>query len=91
MDLEQELSMLGQKESIMDRKKLMNISHYIVAEMYKDILDGAGIKMYISEKNGPHIMEIYLGQGHEGLDLYVDEEDYEEAKKIVEEAQIVDD
>lgn len=72
----------------MDRKLLMTVSHYVEANMYRDILADAGITLYISEQNGPHIMEIYLGQGHKGVDLYVDPDDYEKAKEIIETAQV---
>jgi len=74
----------------MERKQLMNVSHDILARMYKDILEDAGINLYISEQNGPHLMEIYLGQENKGVDLYVDKEDYEAAKALIEEAQILD-
>lgn len=74
----------------MNRKLLMTVSHSVLAHMYQDILVDAGIEIYISEKNGPHIMEIYLGQPQKGVELYVDPEHYEEAKKILDEAEIVD-
>ena len=74
----------------MDRKLLLNVSHDIEARMFKDILADAGITIYISEQNGPHLMGLYLGQQSKGVDLYVDPENYEEAKRIIEEAQIQD-
>lgn len=74
----------------MDKKLLMTVSHDVEAQMFKDILEDAGIKVYISEQNGPHIMEIYLGQTPKGVDLYVDQEKYDEAKELIEEARVVD-
>ena len=74
----------------MNRKLLMTVSHSVLAHMYQDILKDAGIEIYISEQNGPHLMDIYLNYPQKGVDLYVDPEKYEEAKKILDEAEIVD-
>ncbi|MBI9013491.1 MAG: DUF2007 domain-containing protein [Clostridiales bacterium] len=75
----------------MNRKKIMTVSHDIEAQMFKAILEDAGIPLYISEQNGPHHMEIYLGQEQKGVDLYVEPESYDQAKKIIDEAEIIND
>jgi len=75
----------------MNRKKLMTVSHDIEAQMFKSILEDAGIPLYISEQNGPHNMDIYLGQGQKGVELYVEAKSYDQAKKIIDEAEIIND
>lgn len=75
---------------MMNRKLLMVVSHLVEAHMFQDILADADIPMYISERNGPHIMDLYLGKQNEGVALYVDEIHYEAAKQLIEEAQIQD-
>lgn len=74
----------------MERKLLMNVSHEVEAIMFQQILEDAGIPCYISEQNGPYVVELYLGQQNPGVDLYVEPEDYDRAKELIEEAQIQD-
>lgn len=75
----------------MNRKLLINVSHNVLAHMYQDILKDAGIETYISEQDMPQLMHLYLGHPPKGVDVYVDPENLEEAKRILHEAEIQDD
>jgi len=75
----------------MSKKLLINVSHNVLAHMYQDILKDAGIEVYLSEQDLPHLMHLYLGNPPKGVDVYVDTENLEEAKRILNEAEIKDD
>lgn len=68
----------------MSRIKLKTVSHRFEADMLKDMLKQIDVEVFISDHNNPEKMDVYLGQKPDGVELYVEENQLEDAKAFLE-------
>lgn len=64
-------------------KKLKEAVYYHQAKMFKEILENEGIKVDLKSTEMAYMDNVYFGAGGM-VDIYVDEEHFEEAKTIIE-------
>lgn len=72
----------------MSKVFLITVSNSFEADMYESILYSCDIPIYKRARSGSEHLEIYLGMTNMGVDIYVDEENIDDAKEVLDVSEV---
>lgn len=72
----------------MEKVLLITVSNDFEADMYESILSSCDIEIYKRVRNSAKDLEVYLGRPNMGVEIYVSENQYEEAKAVLNDSDI---
>lgn len=72
----------------MEKVLLITVTNSFEADMYDSLLSSCDITSYKRSRNGPGQLDLYLGQSNMGVEIYVSEDQYDEAKSILDDSNI---